>query len=339
MAAETTKKRKIDPAIAKSQNLPSSQSQSTRRPDFTVSGDFLVLLSKSRPSDVLLGHLELITCTRTDPISEVLQKLQNNRLTSLPVLTSTNTYYGFIDMVDIMRFVIDLIGEEQMEQSDWDIEKLPIYRKATVKDVMKYPLSRTNPWRTVKENDSLMTVCEIMAKGAHRVGVLNGKNELVQVVSQSAMIKWIYNNIGSLGVKGTMPVKYFDSANQYVISAFHDEKAVDAFKVLKVCRVTGIALLNDDGTLMGSLSSSDLKKIHSSTKWISRLFQPVSTFVQYYARGKKEPLSVNGDHTVVQVLKKFVKNKVHRLFVIDEKNEPVGVISMTDMIKTLLEPV
>jgi CBS domain-containing protein len=40
-----------------------------------------------------------------------------------------------------------------------------------------------------------------------------------------------------------------------------------------------------------------------------------------------------------QVLKKFVKYKVHRLFVVDpETFEPVGVVSHTDVFKALLDP-
>jgi CBS-domain-containing membrane protein len=114
-----------------------------------------------------------------------------------------------------------------------------------------------------------------MAKGHHRIPVLDGEKNLKHIVSQSAMIKYIYDNRSTLGSKRTMKVKYLDSASGFVVSVLHDEKAIDAFKILKICGVTGVALVNDDGSLMGSLSASDLKKIHSSAKWVPRLFNPV----------------------------------------------------------------
>jgi hypothetical protein len=39
-------------------------------------------------------------------------------------------------MVDIVRFVTDLLGETEMTKSDFDLSKMEAFQKATVKDVM-----------------------------------------------------------------------------------------------------------------------------------------------------------------------------------------------------------
>jgi CBS-domain-containing membrane protein len=284
---------------------------------------------------VKLGKRNIVTCSRTEKLSSAMQKLQQHNLTSLPVLTQVNTYYGFIDMVDIVRFVVDLVGEEEIRKHD-DFEGLAVFQNATVKEVMRYPLAKKSPFHPVANTDSLLTIVEAMAKGYHRIPVLNAEQNLDWIVSQSAMLKYVYENITLLGDRRKMTVDRLPSAFTPVISVHQEERAIDALKMLKICSVTAVSVVNDNEKLVGCLSSTDLKKIHSSGKWVARLFLPTSEFVQIYNRKKTQPLSITRDHTIEQVLKKFVKYHVHRLFVVNEDFEPVGVVSPTDIFKVLL---
>lgn len=45
-------------------------------------------------------------------------------------------YFGFVDMLDIVRYVTDLIGETVMSKADFDLEKAAEFKHATVKDLM-----------------------------------------------------------------------------------------------------------------------------------------------------------------------------------------------------------
>lgn len=56
-------------------------------------------------------------------------------------------------------------------------------------------LSRRNPFHPVKEEDSLLNVCEILAKGVHRVPVVDAEGKVVNIVSQSTIIQFINSHV------------------------------------------------------------------------------------------------------------------------------------------------
>ena len=48
-----------------------------------------------------------------------------------------NQYFGFVDMLDVVRYVTDLFGESVMSKNDFDLAKIEDFKSATVKDLMR----------------------------------------------------------------------------------------------------------------------------------------------------------------------------------------------------------
>jgi len=88
--------------------------------------------------------------------------------------------------------------------------------------------------------------------------------------------------------------------------------------------------VDDNGILIGVLSGRDIKRISSTAAWISRLFKPVSEFIH------NKPVVVRPDDTLAHAIEKCVDNEVHRLFVVNDDHEPIGVLSLTDILRELL---
>jgi CBS domain-containing protein len=43
--------------------------------------------------------------------------------------------------------------------------------------------------------------------------------------------------------------------------------------------------------------------------------------------------------TLMEVLEKMVKNRIHRIYVIDPSNKPVGVVTCSDILRKVLETI
>jgi len=134
------------------------------------------------------------------------------------------------------------------------------------------------------------------------------------------------------------------------VSVLHSERTIDAFKMLKVCNVSGLAVVDDNGKLIGVLSGRDIKRISSTGAWISRLFKPVRVWsvpsssarflhtfpLQVSEFVHNKPIVVRPDDSLSHAITKCVENSIHRVFVVNEDHEPIGVLSLTDILRELL---
>lgn len=56
-------------------------------------------------------------------------------------------------------------------------------------------LSRRRPFRSVSVSDNLHHIMELLARGAHRVAVLDDSGKAVKIVSQSSVIQFLSKNV------------------------------------------------------------------------------------------------------------------------------------------------
>jgi CBS domain-containing protein len=119
----------------------------------------------------------------------------------------------------------------------------------------------------------------------------------------------------------------------------HKQATVKAYSTLLAKDVSGVAVVDDSGSLVGCLSASDLR---GSTP--GRLFQefhlPVRKFLEnsQMARFGKTTSELDccrvGD-TLGSVLERLVDVHIHRVFVVDADQKPIGVISLSEFIRQL----
>ncbi len=50
------------------------------------------------------------------------------------------------------------------------------------------------------------------------------------------------------------------------------------------------------------------------------------------------PLSFwQAEHTLEQVLQQLVEHHIHRVYVVDDDRKPIGIVSLTDVLKLVVE--
>ena len=123
-----------------------------------------------------------------------------------------------------------------------------------------------------------------------------------------------------------------------VVSIVDTADASDAFILLDDKRLSGIAVVDEDGMLVGNTSARDIKlaainegQVPMDTDILSYLAKVRQSVPQ-----KKErypSCHVHTDTTVAHVIGLLAKTGYHRVFVVDAEQKPVGVISVADIVK------
>ncbi len=197
-------------------------------------------------------------------------------------------------------------------------------------------LAARNSFAFCTPDATLVDVCECLnRKHSHRVPILNEEGKCQNIISQSALIKYIFDNCP----REKLQENIMDSEIPYkkdVVTVLDTASATDAFTLLDNKRLSGIAVVDEDGKLVGNTSARDIKlaaidegKTAMDTDILSYLAKVRQAVPQ---RKERYPsCHVHEDVTVAHVIELLAKTGYHRVFVVDEEVRPIGVISVTDI--------
>jgi CBS domain-containing protein len=295
-----------------------------------------------------------------EKLPRAFRKLATENFLSAPVVDGRQRYSGMIDLFDLVQFTTDLfVGETQEEWVEfW--EKRQEFQSATVGQVMQSRwFSQTDPFHAVHQGFSLFHVFETMAKlSVHRVPVLDNAEDVVGICTQSMAISIIrqhkdkMKHIMQSKVSEMLPLLARD-----VVTVGENEKTLTAFKKMVQHNVSGLAVVDEEGILKGSLSIRDLRGVGMSGERFSRLFMPVKSYKELVLKEfpkqapethynpdevPREPLCVTTSDTLEEVIKKMNDGNIHRIFTISQesmdagKPRPMRVISQKDVIQFIL---
>lgn len=322
-------------------------------PPFPTDDKFLRMLIHIKADFVRPQENKVFVAARTDNIVEVWKGLAAHNFLSCPVLQKTkNRYYGFIDMWDIVKYVVDFFGtsDDQLLRNSEDWIKLVSaheeFMKKTVNDIMKYPLTKRNPFFPIHSGFSVFAAIEALAKEKqlHRVPIIDADRKLVTVVTQSQIVKMIAQNLELIGERRHLPVSKMNRFLEKVFAVHEDSVAMDAFRMMVEHEVSGVAVIDNDGKLTGTVSVRDLKAVSVDTRMFWRLYQTMKNFLLKVRRESNETggdrprsvVTVKSTDTLESVVRKLAENDIHRIFIVDDNKKPIGVISFKDVLYEII---
>jgi len=294
---------------------------------------------------------KIYIANRTDKVIEVWKGLIDHNFWSVPVLQKTKQkWYGFLDLWDIVKFVVEQFktsNDELLRNSDDWLKLVSAkeeFMNLTVNDVMRYPLSRENPFFPIHAGYSLFAAIEALARQPHlhRVPIIDKERHLVTIITQSQVIKILDKNLNMLGEKKNKPVMKLDNYYERVVSVHEDSVAMDAFRLMVEKDITGVAVIDNEGKLTGTVSIRDLKAISTDTRMFWRLYQTCKNFLLKVKSGEttgdrpRSPVTVKATDTLEIVIKKLNEHNIHRVFIIDDAKRPIGVISLKDILLEII---
>lgn len=321
---------------------------------YETSLEFIKLLLSTKSEDFALDKpkkdMPIFVCYKTDRVVDVWKGLVKHNFLSCPVILKDEAkYYGFIDLVDIVKYIIEHFGSSNIlgkEKDFWDlVAEEKVFSTKTVGDIMTYPLTRRNPFRPVGEGYSALAVFEPLAReqALHRVPVIDKERQIFNLVTQFQVLMFLKKNLDLLGAKKDKPLKLCHHMYKDVVSVTEECTAIDAFNLMVDKNITGVGILDKDGRLTGALSIRDMKLISYDARLFWRLQQTVNNFtlkLKYEWAAKHDRphaiVTAKGDNTIGEVINLLVENKVHRIFIVDDDRKPIGVASLKDLLLEII---
>eukprot|EP01114_Cavostelium_apophysatum_P015584 TRINITY_DN4276_c0_g1_i2.p1 TRINITY_DN4276_c0_g1~~TRINITY_DN4276_c0_g1_i2.p1 ORF type:complete len:335 (+),score=93.33 TRINITY_DN4276_c0_g1_i2:89-1006(+) len=297
-------------------------------------------LFKKPIGELVPKNQQLVIIPSSATVMDALRILKEKNIYSAPVRDqSKGNYYGFLDMLDIVVFLVCLI-EEKLGKDPANHKTLAHATSkldfATAKNVAD--LSSANPMVPLRSSDPLSEAFRLFqSTGTHRVPILKdeGVADLASVLTQIDVISWLATNIKDIP-NGKKTLKDLNVNLDKVISVETTARTFDALKLLADNKITGVAIVNADGSLLSNLSAKDLKEVQPEEllMWMNR------TALEYVQMVRSKQINVSFPafschlHTTLEeIVMKLNVLRVHRLYITDESNMPIGVLSLGDLFK------
>jgi len=294
--------------------------------------------------DVILemgDNWETICIREDDTVSSALEIIKNNKISSLPVQGKKGNFLGIVDILDLITFCTAKFSSVSLLASD-SFRQMDEFAKNPIKDIMD--ISGRNAWIYISYNSSLNELMRLLSK-VHRVAVIDEAGDVIGLITQSRMVEFLYKRRNDW--TDVMKEKVH-KLEKNVETINMKEFVIEAFKRIWDKEVTGLAVVNNDGKLVANISASDLLKtrVFPVGEMIHDLYQPIKNFlniredikdrVMLADKPEYKPISVSAHDNLESSMLKCLENKVHRVFIQDDKGKPIGVISLSDMIRQFL---
>jgi 5'-AMP-activated protein kinase regulatory gamma subunit len=315
-----------------------------------TSAEFLAALVYTKAEQLRVPDNKVFIAERTDKVIDVFKGLVKHNFLSVPVLQKTkHKWFGFLDLADIVLYVVNAFGESRLnvEQDFWTLaDKEVEFQNKTVNDLMRYPLTRRNPFHPITGGYSLLYAIEALARerSLHRVPVIDDERQLMNLITQSQVIRFLQQNLHLLGDKRLTPAKDMQGVMHQVFAINIRQRAIDAFQQLVEKAVTGVAVVDDTGKLKGNLSLRDLKAMSTDGRFFWRLYQTVDNYLTKLKKEVKEGQrpkrvqSCKASDTLEHAINLLADHSIHRVYVVDDAKKPIGVVTLKDVLCEILAP-
>jgi len=310
--------------------------------------NLILVLSKIKVERLLPRGRQVITTNTFETLPDVFKKMIDINVLSLPVLNQKEKYYGVIEMFDLVEYVTTVFSDLSTTKFI-DLEKLLISEKkfthGTVRDVMKSPRTKQNPFKPIDKGYSLFTAWEILAHGGvHRIPILDENDKICDIITQSMLIDFLWQNIEKIGNIADLQVKDMKSQPLEPLSSVQTStKALFAFREMVRTNKSGLAVLDENGHLVNNFSIRDLRGIHYDAKVFWRLWSSVTDYKalvrqEFPDKTPAELIYALPNDSLYSVVEKMAKQHIHRIYVVESKEncKPIRVITQTDILREII---
>lgn len=295
------------------------------------------LLSATTLAQALVNPHPLVTLNDTDTLSVALDLFATHRILSAPVLRATDhKIIGIVDNLDTLRKIAEYLNVANEFESLRNIKLETISLDVPVQSLIDS--SKGDAFLAVDAASSIESVLKFFAGGlAHRCIVhlpqdeAKGESAKSVVFSQSDMARFLAkyaNSTTELNSFFSKKVLDVIAKNRDMVLIHSDKTVWEAVQLLQEKQVSALAVVNADGKLVANFSASDLRGLKFSD--FPSLLQSLDKFLP---ASSKNPKVVMEDVSLSHVLFSLSDNKIHRVWLVDSDKKPLGVISLTDILK------
>jgi len=276
----------------------------------------------------------VVTVRGNESVALGMERLVANSITSVPVFdVREERYNAFMSSLDICAHTLTIYNDTSIPDAD----KLRAWKAATCSQVAN--LSKTCSFLYSQHTDNLQTVVLKMVtlSNIRRLPVMNLKDDLVGILSQSQIINILAEKIDLFPIAQLTIEDINLGTLRHIKSVNLTSLVKDAFTQLVEHHIYGIPVVDEKNTVVGNISASDIQLIVSIGEFsVSKFELPIKDVLQD-THQKRNPIVIKVTQTVSEAFKIMSKEKIHRLFVVDNKSALIGLISPVDLLQVLLD--
>jgi len=283
----------------------------------------------------------LIIGSANDKIEDILRKMSTHQLISLPISSGAKDIeiIGRVSLFEIMQYFY---------QSSYETAKLdkPILK---VLQFTEFYLQKKRPGlefgfpfvlkKNLSESLTIDSLFYPFSIGLHIILVEILDKDYVNL-SQSDVVRFLYYQ-NLLPSKSQMHmiggISYIAHMSKEILVVEETENVVQAYLMLSSTFQTAAAVVNEEGVLVSTLSSTDLRNL--TLELLGEMRQMSVRKFLLHTKNEKDYRSpvclVTEESTLIEIVRQIVEFRVHRVWIVDNEQKPFGVISLSDIFRVL----
>lgn len=173
---------------------------------------------------------------------------------------------------------------------------------------------------------------------ANRIGLVEKNGTFSSILTQHRIIKWLAGmDQTEMGVRlASSTIGQLGLGFRTVVTVQRDQPVFAAFLAMYSQRVSGVAVTDGSGILLGNISISDLKDIGHVGQNYEKLFMTSGNFLTTKSEGAGVPTLVycTKDSSLKEILGKFKSFFIHRVYIVKKStHQLVGVVTPSDILQ------
>eukprot|EP00741_Cyanophora_paradoxa_P014243 tig00020800_g13738.t1 len=256
-------------------------------------------------------------------------------------------YVGIVSIHDLLAFAMihplaDPSSSRGGDLSEASIKKMlkenSEFLKLPVRKAMESTARGPTLWMC-EAHDLLADVVRAFATGAHRAMVRYGPPDAdeasvarpTRMVSQTDIARYLIANANALP-EHMDRCTAFEASTKNPFCIRSRDRAIEGFRVMHDKNIRAVGVIDEDTKkLVANLSASDLRKVDKET--IGNLNYPVTFFLNKAWGAIRQPVACGDRTTIREALQIMLQQHLHRIWVVSPTGEPLGVLSLTDVIR------
>jgi len=375
--------------------------------EFVKSG----LFSSKTVKDFPFNGRSVVEVKTTDTVDSAFRALVEHKILSAPVWDEeAKKYLGFFDITDALTLIysvdllISAIPDSMLKVSTAmrlaaSGSASPDCSELLVSTIFEGPDDEDRDeagaaWHPVTMDTPMSEVIVLLATETRRVPVMDASGRVCKILSQSHITSVLNDTLKELEAKNEKLPDVFNQTprssggfgiREVLTVSSETQTAKDAFRMIIENGVSAIGVLDDDGKLLASITTKDIRLFKSMEEAaLQRLLAErakrgtkeedddgkAASASAGTDGGEDEPLPksstalmdmscgdfvslvettsqtrgitmapavvVNMDSAIRKMISKLALTKKHRVFIVDDKRVPIGIVSVSDICKLLI---
>jgi len=288
---------------------------------------------------------QVLTLKEDDTVEKALLALKEHGVLSAPVVDKDGACRkGFFAMDDVIMHLsricqrsVNATGSESLNIKTDQLEDLVVrqhfFHQEIVRDVISRHRGSSSQVLGIKSKKPIADALVVFANGVQRLAVYKRK-AIVGILSQSTVIKWISENPKRLGDLADAPAESLGIPWKRVIKINKDALTIDCVQLMHDHAAYAVPVVDENDKLVCHCAMADFKYL-ALTDNFGDLLLPITEFISRVRKSHNQDpcmiVSANYRTPFKQIIDILVKEHMHHLYLLDDNNEPISMISLTNI--------